>query len=290
MAAPEGPLPNFLVIGAMKAGTTSLYHYLRAHPEVFMPKLKEVDFFTEELNWGKGWSWYHRQFAGVEPGVKAIGEASTSYTKYPRYGGTAERIAKNLPGARLVYVVRDPFERIRSHYQHNVTLGEESRDLDDAIHTNPNYVDYTRYSTQLERYADHFPRDRMLVITSDELRHKRRETVHRVYEFLDVDGGFVDPTMEQEFYKTEERPKYGPVVSGIRRGLKRAFPKSVGLWRGRFVPAPIKRALGRKGETTSTTEEGMSAATRNYVGAELADEMHGVRTWLGPDFDGWGIA
>ncbi|MDQ4058746.1 MAG: sulfotransferase, partial [Actinomycetota bacterium] len=75
-------VPNFLIIGAMKAGTTSLYHYLRSHPEVFMPAVKELDFFVEDINWRRGLSWYRRQFASAPPEARAVGEASTNYSKY----------------------------------------------------------------------------------------------------------------------------------------------------------------------------------------------------------------
>ena len=120
-------LPSFLVIGAMKAGTTSLYHYLHAHPQVFMPSIKELDFFVAGGNWGRGLHWYQKQFAGAGPGAVAVGEASTMYTKYPSVDGVPERIAAHLPEVRLVYVVRDPIDRIRSHYRHRVAVGTGDR-------------------------------------------------------------------------------------------------------------------------------------------------------------------
>src|SRR3954463_6324498 len=85
-------LPNFLIIGAMKGGTTSLYHYLRPHPEVFMPVTKELHFFVAEKNLLLGPGWYERRFRGAGDAI-AVGEASTDYTKYPLYQGVPERIA-----------------------------------------------------------------------------------------------------------------------------------------------------------------------------------------------------
>src|ERR671939_356718 len=72
------PLPDFLVIGAQKSGTTSLYEYLKSHPNVFMPDIKELDFFTPGINWERGFNWYQRLFADADDGVTALGEASTS--------------------------------------------------------------------------------------------------------------------------------------------------------------------------------------------------------------------
>ena len=82
-----GQLPNFLVIGAMKAGTSSLYQYLRAHPQIFMPAAKELSFFAYEPNARHDLEWYRRQFAPAGEGAVALGEASTMYTKFPRHPG-----------------------------------------------------------------------------------------------------------------------------------------------------------------------------------------------------------
>jgi Sulfotransferase domain len=282
------PRPNFLVIGAMKSGTTSLYNYLRAHPEVYLPDLKEVDFFTAEMNWDKGWKWYGKQFAPAPASAKAVGEASTSYTKYPRFAGVPERIAEHLPDAKLIYVLRDPIDRMRSHYQHNVALGEERASIDDALLHNPTYIDCSRYAMQLERYLEHFPRERILVFSSEELRHDRAATVRRVLEFLDVAPDADIGNLDEEFYKTSERASMPAPVAAVRRGLKRAFPKSVGLWRGRFVPEGIKRRLGKKvGE--KDVASAISPETRARLEEELSKDVRRLKE-LVPELDGWGFA
>lgn len=280
-------LPNFFVIGAMKAGTTSLYHYLRAHPEVYLPELKEVDFFTTELNWGKGWRWYGRQFAPAPDSARALGEASTSYTKHPRYTGAPERIGRHLPQAKLIYVVRDPIERMRSHWQHNVTLGEERAPIEQALLSNPTYLDCSRYAMQLERYLDGFAREQALVFTSEELRDARAETVKRVLGFLGVDPDAPIPTLREEFYRTDERSAIPAPVAAIRRGLKRIFPTSVGLWRGRYVPGAVKRRLGRKESDEGSATIGDRA--RSEIELRLREDVARLRE-LVPDLDGWGIA
>jgi hypothetical protein len=95
-------MPNFLVIGAMKGGTTALYRYLQPHPEVFMPPVKALEFFVAEANWRRGAQWYRRQFAGAGSNEVAVGEASNAYTKYPRFMGVPERIAAQIPDVRMV--------------------------------------------------------------------------------------------------------------------------------------------------------------------------------------------
>ena len=100
-------LPNVLVVGAAKCGTTSLHEYLDRHPEIAMAREKELDFFVEQKNWSRGVDWYERQFAAAP----VRGESSPSYTAYPRYRGVPERIRRIVPDAKLVYLVRDPVER-----------------------------------------------------------------------------------------------------------------------------------------------------------------------------------
>ena len=210
----------------MKAGTTSLYHYLRPHPQVFMPKVKELDFFAEEMNWGRGLDWYRHQFASAPREALALGEASTIYTKFPRYDGVAERMAGVVPDARLIYVIRHPVDRILSHYAHRVASGAETAPIEVAVFDNPIYVDYSRYALQVEQYLEHFPREQLLIVESEELRHHRGPTMRRIYDFLAVDPDYLAPTLSQEFYRTGQRRKYPPVVWSVRRALKRHFPQT----------------------------------------------------------------
>jgi hypothetical protein len=288
-----GPLPgmrypDFLVIGAMKSGTTSLYHYLRSHPEVYLPELKEVDFFTAEMNWDKGWKWYAKQFADAPAAARAIGEASTSYTKYPRFDGIPERIARYLPDARLIYVVRHPIDRMRSHYQHNVALGEERAPIDVALLENPIYLECSSYALQLERYLEHFPCERILVFPSEDLRHERAATVGRVLEFLGVDPHIEIAGLDEEYYKTEERAAMPAPVAALRRGLKRTFPKAVGLWRGRFVPDALKKRLGRKVGAEAVASTSITDETRVRLESTVRADVERLKE-LVPDLRGWGL-
>jgi hypothetical protein len=235
-------LPNFLVIGAMKAGTTSLYHYLRAHPEVYMPSVKELDFFVEEGNWRRGPKWYQKQFQSAPTGTVAVGEASTRYTRYPLLAGVPERIAAHLPHVRLIYVVRDPIERIRSHYEHRVRAGSERAPIDQAILSNPTYLDCSRYSMQVEQYLQRFPVEQLLIITAEDLRNSRQKTMRRVYGFLGVQSDYVPATLDQEFYRTDDRATYSPTGWQLRRVLKRTFPASKRA--KELVDSVIPRFLG----------------------------------------------
>ena len=117
-------LPNLIIIGGLKCGTTSIHHYLGLHPEIQMSKPKELNFFVGELNWDLGLDWYASRF---DNRFKVRGESSPHYTNLPRFEGVAERIREHCPDARLLYMVRDPIKRILSHWVHATGAGYETR-------------------------------------------------------------------------------------------------------------------------------------------------------------------
>jgi hypothetical protein len=283
-----GVLPNFLIIGAMKAGTTSLYHYLRAHPQVFMPTVKELDFFAREPTEARGIRWYARQFAGGADAL-AVGEASTMYTKHPRFPGTPERIVARIPDAKLIYVVRDPLERIRSHYQHQVALGAERAPFAEAVFGDPIYLDVSRYAMQIERYLECFDRDQLLVITAERLREDRPAVVRRIYGFLGVDRDFVAANLEREFYRTEDRPVHSRLAWRVRRTLKHRIPA---LKRAKeLVDSPALRfGRGAREPIADAARFEIDGGVRDRLVRALGDDVRRLRSYMEPGFDGWGIA
>jgi Sulfotransferase domain len=283
------PLPDFLVIGAQKSGTTSLYEYLRSHPEVFMPDIKELDFFTPELNWERGFGWYQRLFANPGEGIKAIGEASTSYTKYPRYSGSVELISQYLPKANLIYVIRNPIDRLRSHYVHNVAFGNETEPLVRAVERNPDYINFGKYAMQLNHYLSSFPMQQLLIITSEALRNSRKETLSKVYSFIGVQQDWTSDVQGQEFFNSERRLAYPTWVGNTRRWFKKRLFSSVKI--PRLVPAPVKKALGKPMKNVYESEQAViPESLRKELEAEFAGDIRELRSLLGGEFEGWDIA
>jgi hypothetical protein len=176
-------LPSFLLIGAMKSGTTTLYWYLREHPDVFMATPKEPNFFND--HWHRGVGWYERLFARAGA-ARARGEASVRYASYPDAPECPSRIASVVPEVRLLFMVRDPIARMRSHYLHEVAALRERRPVEQALCENPIYLDLSRYATQLERYLDHFPREQLLVVRAEDL-FRASLVLPMVYGFIGVD-------------------------------------------------------------------------------------------------------
>jgi len=283
-----GRLPNFLVIGAMKAGTTSLFHYLAAHPQAYLSPLKEVEFFVDGPNWRRGLDWYRARFADAPDGAVAVGEASTAYTKFPEYTGVPERIAAHVPDARLIYVVRDPIERIRSHYQHRVLSGAERAPLPAAVLEDPRYVRVSSYAMQLERYLPHVPRERILLLTSEDLRAHRAATVKAAYRFLGLDDDVEPDVLGTEFYRSEDRTQYPPLAWAVRRLVKRYVPA------GKRIKELVDgtRARGAKVEEPSDRSSRFTVPddVRERLHELLREDVARFRTYMPDRFDGWGIA
>jgi hypothetical protein len=192
-----GALPNLVVIGGLKCGTTSLHHYLNLHPEVAMSRPKELNFFVAELNWPLGTDWYAGHF---EPSAAARGESSPHYTSRPRFEGVAERMRSVLGDTRLIYMAREPIDRMLSHYLHNLGGGYDRRPLEEALSDRESsYVSRSRYFFQLEPYLERFDPGHILVITREELKADRRATLERVFRYLEVDPGFESPQFSREW-------------------------------------------------------------------------------------------
>lgn len=185
-------LPNFLIVGAAKAGTTTLYEHFRAHPEIFMPRLKEPRFFCyegsgERIDYPVQTAEEYAALFAEGAGAKARGEASVHYLPHPR---AAQRIRDLIPEARIVAALRDPVDRAYSTYQMNQRNRNVNSALPfiDALRQEPG-LRYT-YGDKLGRYFDLFPRERIAVVLLDDIEARPARTMADLYGFLGVDPGF----------------------------------------------------------------------------------------------------
>ena len=274
-------LPNVIVIGAERCGTTSLHSYLGSHPQVFMSRKKELEFFVAERNWRRGLRWYERQFRTDAP---VRGESSPAYTAYPLFAGVPARLAALVPDAKLLYLVRDPVERTISALHLARALGLDHRppaeafsDLDESP-----YVARSRYAAQLEQYLAHFPAQAIAVVDSGELSSRRDETMRRIFRFLDVDESFWSPAMEIERNTARRRRRN---VAGRT------------LWRvGRRLRVPhmftiVRRAPGWAGLplTSPLSPTVLGPDLRRRLESALAEDAERFRTLTGMRFDSWSV-
>ena len=195
--------PNLFIIGAMKAGTSSLHQYLDQHPDIFMARFKEPQYFAPHLtrwkqDWGEGnrhpepgIDWYLRLFAEAGD-VRYAGESSVSYTAVPWVTGCHERIHRFNPDARLIYLMRDPIERTISHYWHFVADGREDLGMLEAVRRREEYVARSDYARQLRPYIETFGPDQVFALTLEELNSDTTGTFSRLFGFLGLPDVSID--------------------------------------------------------------------------------------------------
>jgi hypothetical protein len=206
------PLPDFLILGAQKAGTTALYAYLRRHPKITGPSWKEVSYF--DRHYARGSDWYRGNFPNLlRTRRELVGEASPSYLFHPL---APQRVKELVPDARLVVLVRNPIDRALSHYHHELALGRESLSFEDALaaeerrlegeedrlRADPRYFSSEwwshtykargRYVEQLERWLQVFPREQLLILPSEDLLGEPERAHAEVLQFLGVPAHRLD--------------------------------------------------------------------------------------------------
>lgn len=199
-------LPSFVIVGAQKAGTTSLFRYLAQHPGVTAPRLKEIHFF--DLHWDRSVGWYRAHFPlSVSGGTVFTGEASPYYLFHPR---VPERMFRVLPEAKILVLLRNPVDRALSHYHWEVRYGNETLPLSEAmareadllpretarllseegyrsfLHQHASYLSRGHYAEQLEGWMEHFPRTQILVLLAEELFARPGEVMAEVQAFLEL--------------------------------------------------------------------------------------------------------
>lgn len=237
-------LPDYLIIGAQRSGTSSLYNYLVQHPAVLAALKKEVHYFDD--GFGHDLSWYRAHFpleiqrglVGYWHGVCRIGEASPYYLLHPH---AARRISQVLPDVRLIVLLRNPVDRAESHYHHEVRRGRESLSFEEAIDREPDrlagelerltadetYVSFNhrrfsyltrgRYVEQLPAWRALFPEDRLLILRSEDLFADPAAVVNRVFEWLGL------PPWNTGSFKKFNQAQYSRMNPATRARLQAYF-------------------------------------------------------------------
>jgi len=229
------PLPDFMIIGAQKCGTTTLYDYLARHPDIRPARKKELHFFDN--SYARGERWYRSNFPPHYPTPRprrwATGEASPYYLLHPLAPARARQM---LPSARIIAVLRHPVDRAYSHYQHERAKGRESLAFAEAIAAEPartaqawaavstgaseredalqsfSYLSRGRYAEQLERWLEHFPRAQVLVLKSEDLFARPAETMAEAFAFLGL------PEHRVSYTRLNAR-SYAPLDAALRGRL-----------------------------------------------------------------------
>jgi len=227
--------PDVALIGAMKCATTTLHYQLEKHPDVCLSHPKEMDFFSRDEQWSNGVEWYGRQFPGWKDGQLRL-DSSPNYTKRQTWPDSAERLHQTRPDVRLLYLVREPIARIRSHWVHSVASGREHLELDDiASDLDHHIIQTSRYHWQLEPYLSRFDIEQFLVLRFDDVVGKPIETLRRVFDHIGVhhvDIAGTDDIRNSSSDKTRptelaRRLKWRPARGALRRIHPRLADRSL---------------------------------------------------------------
>jgi hypothetical protein len=309
-------MPNFFIVGAQKAGTTSLYHYLNQHPEIYMSPVKEPRFFAREINpegevvvqtFGGPSRRQPPRFANLDAyralfqGVKderAIGEASPTYIYAP---GTAERIKKHVPEARAIALLRNPADRAYSAFLHAVQNGSEPlMDFAQALHKeedrvrdNWGYVFHYRnrglYHAQLERYFEVFGRENVGVWLYDDLRDDPAGLVSNVFAFLGVDDSFVpDASSRHKSAGVPESSIARATVNAMATGARisrKALPPESRLFSVIF-PFVSKTRQALQGRVL-TKPPPIDPEIRRELIEGYKEDIQKLQELIGRDLSGW---
>jgi hypothetical protein len=245
-------LPNFFIIGAAKAGTTSLYDLLRDHPQVQLPSVKEPHFFSNDLVFREGLDWFARTHYSEASGILARGDATPHYLFYEK---AAVRISECLPEShhRFIVVLRNPVDRAYSLYWNMRYEGHESESFEDALRLESTrdfntlaelgtirqqYVESGLYAEQLKIWFRHFDPSRFLILLNEDLAADPEGVRIQLLEFLGVDASVARATTETPDRSNQaSEPRSRLLQNFIRR------PNRLRYWLGKLVPFHVKRAL-----------------------------------------------
>ncbi|MCB8924450.1 MAG: sulfotransferase [Ardenticatenaceae bacterium] len=297
-------LPNFLIIGAAKSGTSALYHYIRRHPEIYMSPRKETHFFAfEDSDPGTNgpgdtipgaitqMDEYLKLFQNVKD-EKAIGEASPTYIYLPR---ASERIKFHIPDVRMVGILRNPVDRAYSAYMHLIRDGREPiSDFGQALRLEEERVrlnwgpiwHYTRgglYFEQVKRYYDLFEKDQLRIYLHEELDQTPELVLKDVFNYLGVSDSWMPDVSVR------------PNVSGVPKSarlhsfmhslfLKPNLVKSVSR---KVVPEYVRWRLTTQLRTMNMTKRPMSPKVRNELVEFFREDVEKLAVLIGRDLSHW---
>jgi hypothetical protein len=289
---PNLPSPNFLIVGAVKAGTTSLHAYLRQHPEVFMPEFKEPHYFAsfvvrpEFNNFQpviRDSRKYQELFRGCD-GRRAVGEASPSYLCDEN---AATRIRCALPNAKIIISLRNPVERAHSHYLHEFREGRETRPFREALETDEartekgwgvsfQYIEQGLYADQVERYIKAFGRANVLVILFEDFIRETLVVMEEVARFLDIDPACFPESAFDGAHNPFEASRGAFARWVLRRRWIRGPSKL-------FIPSWLRRAIRTQFLVAKGKKPQLEADVRQSLAKRFAPDLKRLEQLLERD-------
>jgi hypothetical protein len=246
---------------------------------------KELNFFSVDSRWQRGVCWYEHQFPS---GTLVRGESSPSYSTYPRSPHVPARMANVVPDARLIYLVRDPIERILSLYRFaRFVLRNETRELTEAVRDfdSSRYVVGSRYALQLEQYLGYYPPEQILVVEQSDLLYRRMQTMRLVFGFAGVDQSFTAVEISREHNPTD-----GLRANRVGRAAIVVLDRALGPSRAAALRARVPLSLVRPLlQAPSGPYVHLEPSVRSELEAFLSEDANRLRRLTGRQFEGWSV-
>ncbi len=283
-------LPNFLVIGPPKCATTWLYFCLRQHPEIFLPFVRELQYFDKYYD--KGPEWYERYF-NSSGDKKAVGEITPTYISHDQ---AAQRIAKDLPGVKIIACFRNPIERAYSDFNHQLKRGTISTDFETALSANSRHLQGGLYFSQLESYLKLFSREKILVLIYEDIQKDPAVFLKKIFKFLEVDENFVPENFDKKVLPEElARPLYFKVAgfSHFLRSKMGLSPLIDGIKKSSLLPFLDKTlhlfgySNNKKAIVVDRPAVSMKPETRAWLADRYRDEIEKLTRFLNRDLSFW---
>lgn len=276
--------PNFFVIGAAKSATTTLCILLGQHPDVFMCDPKEPGFFSNLELYTERRQWYERLFENSGCAM-ARGEGSTTYTRNVSHSQvsdthTASRIARHVPDARLIYIVREPLARIESDWKYEVKMGRIRCTFDRALRKHKYIVDASRYWTQLQRYRQWFCDDQILVLFFEDFVKDTECYLRQCYQFLGVSSEFCPSNLN-------ERQKVSVAMHQPGACLRFVWKSTVLSRLASLVPGPLRTAGTRALSIDVPARIAWSNESRSRLVDELCWDASHILRYAGKPKEFW---
>ena len=225
-------LPNFVIIGAMKCGTSTLRYALHNHPDIFMVYPNEPRFFFSDTAWSQGLEHYSKFFENTGK-AKILGEGSGFYGWRAYNPKTAKRMAQAIPNAKLIYMVRHPIERIVSHWSWEIANGKPVGSLEKAIKNHSYYIEMSMFYEQICAYRDYFDDSQIKILFLEDLKSNSTAFYEDCYSFLGVDSSLHNHEVNsQVINETAGRLTDTSFLMRVRtlpgmQSLRNLFPKSL---------------------------------------------------------------
>jgi hypothetical protein len=222
-----GSKPDFLIIGAAKAATTSLSAMLDRHPQAGIIAGKEPHFFSMDHVYARGWAWYQSGFGRCR-GKSVLGDASTSYSRIRYHPHTVQRILQHVPDVKIIYMVRHPLERIVSAYAERLASIDAHNGypgINEAVRAEPMMIDSSRYWEVFDYYRRHFDEERIRIIWFEEFIRDTGRVFQDVCRFLGI-----DPDIEIGACSVQQRSR-SQVLASMRRDNQDSGPQYAPEWK-----------------------------------------------------------